>query len=246
MCFNTFRWVVEHAAVETSGEMLTLIMLANFRGTDDGVCTPSHETLSKKTKISVTALKIHLAALEKKGLIQIVARFNGPKKQTSNSYLFPLYSPKKEKVDVSQSKSDCTPSPNRTTNQVYYDPGILTTDEISDEIPEYDFEEESSAEKEKIPYAEIVAAYHKHLPALPRKLKLIPSLKNAIKARWREDKRHRSLAFWDRFFEDVGLFPFYAKPDQNNTWKCNLDFLVRATKFNEMIERIEDHYARRN
>ena len=97
-----------------------------------------------------------------------------------------------------------------------------------------------------MPYAAIVDAYHKHLPALPRKLKLIPALKNAIKSRWREDKRHRDLAFWNRFFEDVGLFPFYAKPDPNNTWKCNLDFLVRATKFNEMIERIEDHYARRS
>lgn len=252
MSFDATKSAIESELPLT--EKMTLIVLAYFLNSETKECFPSYKTLAKLSSLGVSTVMAAVASLKKKGLVSIEERVTEFGDRTSNQ--FNLIGLSKKKLQVTGGVIQVV---DQGVIQVV-DPNkeLLFNKEIhrqadSDEPEMYDGEDfdeqdateepKASAVKDEIPYAQIVEAYHKHLPQLPRKLKLTPPIKSAIKSRWKENKHHRNVDFWTQYFTDVNIFDFYAKPVPGQ-WKCTFDFLVTPKGFNQMIERIDDHLRR--
>lgn len=104
----------------------------------------------------------------------------------------------------------------------------------------------SSKASPDCPHLEIIGLYHEMLPELP----LIvasrwPDSKDAkaMQARWREDKRHQSLDFWERFFDAVRDNAHWMGQNERG-WKANLRWLVKRENFDKVLERMVDNTRR--
>lgn len=101
------------------------------------------------------------------------------------------------------------------------------------------------------PYARIVELYHEKLPSLPQVVKITPSRRSAIGARWRdicEDIRSdgdevteaKALENFGMFFDRVAhsdyLMGRTPRSSGHQNWRCNLDFLMRQQPFFKVIE----------
>ena len=64
-------WAVE-APVESSGQRLVLIMLANHCNSHTGQCNPSHKLLAQECCMGVSTLKNHIKRLEDLRLLEII------------------------------------------------------------------------------------------------------------------------------------------------------------------------------
>ena len=235
-------------------EKMTLIVLAYYLNSISKECYPSYKSIAKLGSLGVSTVMAAVASLKKKGLVSIDQRFTASGDRTSNQFHL---------IGLSKGKLQDTDNVIQVVDEGVIqvaDPNkeLLINKEIhrqadSDEPEMYDGEDfdeqetteepKASAEKENIPYTEIVKAYHTNLPQLPRKLIITPQIKAAIKARWKQNRHHRNIEFWTQYFIDVNLFEFYAKPVPGQ-WKCTFDFLVTPKGFNQMIERIDDHLRR--
>lgn len=92
-----------------------------------------------------------------------------------------------------------------------------------------------------IPYSEIVKQYHEHLPMLPSVKVLTEKRKQAIKARWLEDKKRQHLDWWARYFKFVSTIPFLTG-ENDRGWQADIDFLFALKSF---VKIIEGGYERR-
>ena len=240
MSVDAMIWV----AKQTTGSTHTkcaLWALADFLNQKSGKCNPSYAALAEKAEMSVAAIKLHIGKLKALGLIEVHHVFAGKKKQVTNRYVINY------QTGLSNAKEGSILS-ERGVHEVATESGInqeieptyIANDSEESDVSDF---EEAQPVKHSIPYAAIVDAYHDKLPSLPRKLKISPKLKNAIKARWREDKRHQSIEFWSNYFDNVNLFDFYAKP-KPDAWVCTFDHLVTSSKFDAMVEKIQHHYSR--
>lgn len=90
----------------------------------------------------------------------------------------------------------------------------------------------------KCPCAEIVTLYNKILPELPRAVDVTEARQRAIKARWNSDKRFQSIDWWKKYFERVKTIDLLMGRQEINgkTWHANLDWLLRADKFQKIVE----------
>lgn len=91
------------------------------------------------------------------------------------------------------------------------------------------------------PHKEIIEIYHRILPELPRVLDTTwkgSSREKDLQARWRHDKRHQSLDFWEAYFEGVARSKFHLG-DNDRGWKADLGWLVKRSNFDKMVERIQ-------
>ena len=247
MCWKMSVWVMKQKL--PSGEKWTLSALAHCLNYRTKQCNPGYKLLSDLTGFGMSTVKMHVASLKKIGIITAKAICTSAGDRTSNAYSFCKAAKEACLMDGLVHQIDDTVVQQMDCIREDSEKRIENTpsdDESEDSgVDEQDnFEEpKASAVKDEIPYAEIVEAYHTKLPTLPRKLKLTPPIKAAIKARWKDDRQHRTIEFWLQYFEDVNLFDFYAKPVPGK-WKCTFDFLVASKSFNEMIERIDDHLRR--
>lgn len=64
-------WAVA-APVESSGQRLVLIMLANHCNSHTGQCNPSHKTLAEECCMGVSTLKNHIKRLDELGFLSII------------------------------------------------------------------------------------------------------------------------------------------------------------------------------
>lgn len=91
------------------------------------------------------------------------------------------------------------------------------------------------------PHKAIIEIYHRILPELPRVLDTTwkgSSREKDLQARWRHDKRHQSLDFWEAYFEGVARSKFHLG-DNDRCWKADLGWLVKRSNFDKMVERIQ-------
>ena len=54
--------------------------------------------------------------------------------------------------------------------------------------------------KKAIPYDEIIALYHEHMPDSPRVRKAGKKLLEQIRSRWKDDEERQDLEWWDYYF----------------------------------------------
>lgn len=95
------------------------------------------------------------------------------------------------------------------------------------------------------PSEDVVALYHRHLPALPAVEVMNAGRKRALSARWREVcadgkfDRAAGLDWFDWFFGRVALSDFLMgrQPGRSGrTWCADFDFLVTPSKFARVVE----------
>lgn len=95
--------------------------------------------------------------------------------------------------------------------------------------------------EEKIPYSEIVAAYHLLLPDLRKVLKLTETRRRQLRARWNEDKERQDPEWWRNLFRRVAKSDFLMgrrrsrNPDHAN-WTCDFDFLLQPKSLTKLLE----------
>ena len=86
------------------------------------------------------------------------------------------------------------------------------------------------------PHAEIVKLYHELLPELPSIRDLTPKRQAALRARWKSHKRFQDLSWWRDYFLTVKDSDFLMGRLPGKTWQADFDFLIRAEKFQKIIE----------
>lgn len=89
------------------------------------------------------------------------------------------------------------------------------------------------------PHSEILDLYAKVLPQLTQPLRSRwPSSAGAssLRVRWREDKRHQDLKFWEWFFGVVASSPFHLGQNDRG-WKADLPWLLERRNFDKMLEK---------
>lgn len=95
----------------------------------------------------------------------------------------------------------------------------------------------STPPPDPVPYQEICNLYHEILPTLPRCLKLSPSRKANIRARWKEDLTE--LDSWRGYFGIVGKSKFLTGKINNNGRKpflASLDWLCKQENILKVFE----------
>lgn len=93
-----------------------------------------------------------------------------------------------------------------------------------------------SGKPDPCPHQEIVDLYHKSLPELPRVRDITPKRQQALRARWKSQKRFQDLTWWQQYFEVVSESDFLMGRVPGKTWQADFDFLIRSEKFQKIIE----------
>lgn len=232
MSYDAVKWALDQKV--TPCEKLVLVALAHYMNHQTSKCHPSFTTLAAKTGYSLSAVKKTVVSLKKQGILEITARFSDGGDRTSNGYkLIGVVSPVHGVVYEEHPRVVYDVHPNKEL----LEQRIEHTDSEGN-----DADASGLQDKTSIPFDDIIEAYHDNLPNLPRTRKLNPQIKSLIKARWKEDKKHRDVEFWKWFFHCVNIFPFYADP--KGDWRPTLKWFLTASKFNDMHDKIEDYFDR--
>jgi uncharacterized protein YdaU (DUF1376 family) len=97
------------------------------------------------------------------------------------------------------------------------------------------------------PHDQIIDAFHAELPELPKVLKSRWSgskSDRALRSRWKEDARHRSMEFWTRFFRCVKTNPHWMGRNDRE-WKADLHWLLKRANFDKVLQRMVENQQRR-
>lgn len=93
-----------------------------------------------------------------------------------------------------------------------------------------------SSNEDICPHQEIISLYHNTLPECPKVKTWTEKRKKKLRARWREDGKHRSLSFWQKYFENVRLcFWFTGKNERG--WYPDLEWLIEQSHFVSIWEK---------
>ena len=90
------------------------------------------------------------------------------------------------------------------------------------------------------PHDEIIALYHKILPANPRYLQSSgDTRKGYLRSRWREDESRQDLSWWERFFTYISQSAFLTgrvDQSQRKPFIADLEWIVKPSNFVKIIE----------
>ncbi len=92
-----------------------------------------------------------------------------------------------------------------------------------------------------VPHQAIIDLYHEILPELPAVKVWGEDRQAFLRARWREDAQRQSPAWWRSYFQSIRECP-HLMGQNNSGWMPNLEWLVRPTNFNKVLE---GYYRRR-
>jgi hypothetical protein len=100
---------------------------------------------------------------------------------------------------------------------------------------------EGSESADACPHAEIVAAYHEHLPMCPEVKTWTEQRQKNLRARWKEDPKRQSVAYWVRFFKHCAASEFltgltHPRDGSGDPFVASLDWLVKPENFAKVIE----------
>jgi len=107
--------------------------------------------------------------------------------------------------------------------------------------------ESLGAAEGKIPYTEIVGAYNDIVAAQGKgkKCNSVKSREASIRARWAESSRHRSVDFWNNYFNSIVTssgtrWMFYDSAGRKKEKWLTLDYLIRLSSFYKIIDSLVD------
>lgn len=89
------------------------------------------------------------------------------------------------------------------------------------------------------PHDEIIALYHKILPANPRVKVWSDTRKGYLRSRWREDESRQDLSWWERFFTYISQSAFLTgrvDQSQRKPFIADLEWIVKPSNFVKIIE----------
>jgi hypothetical protein len=93
------------------------------------------------------------------------------------------------------------------------------------------------AKADVVPYQEILNAYHKELPSLPRVQVLTEKRKSWLKSRWRETSTMQTVERWSEFFAYVSQSDFLmGRTSSDRVFTADFEWLINATNFVKVSE----------
>jgi len=130
--------------------------------------------------------------------------------------------------------TETKPNDNRNITLITNDKLLITNDEL-------DKTTITPPEREKIPYQEIVEAYHEICLSLPTVAKMTEKRKARLRSAWLDDKRHQSVEFWRKVFSVVEKNDFLTGRTQSTErkWKSDFEWIINK---NNLIKIIEGKY----
>lgn len=96
------------------------------------------------------------------------------------------------------------------------------------------------------PHQDIIQLYHRVLPELPGiVISRWPGSdgETQLRTRWREDKRHQSLDFWEKFFQTIRTSKHWMGENERH-WKADLRWVLKRSNFDKVIHRMVDNMNR--
>ncbi len=88
------------------------------------------------------------------------------------------------------------------------------------------------------PHDDIVAAYNRILPMLPRVKMLSDARRKKIRLLWRAHDARQSIAWWEKYFQRVAECPFLHGQNRRN-FTAGFDWLINP---NNMLKVLEGNY----
>lgn len=96
--------------------------------------------------------------------------------------------------------------------------------------------------KQDCPHQEIIAIYHEVLPQCPQVRDWTPTRATQLRARWNEDPKRQSLAYWRQFFEYVRSCDFLVGRAGKEPFFADLEWITKSGNFTKIRE---EKYANR-
>lgn len=104
--------------------------------------------------------------------------------------------------------------------------------------------EQVKPKKPEVPYREIIDLYNQHLPTMQGCMKDTAKIKGNIKARWNDKAAHRSLDFWNGYFEDINRIhsvKYWSGQEPGHPKRRGIELITREDIFyrtvSELIEQ---------
>lgn len=241
-------------------EKLVLVALAD-NADPGGICWPGQQYVAEKTGLRRETVNRIIKRLIDKGLIVREFRSDDCGRQISNRYRFVFNG-----CDAGSHPCDAGSHPCDPTSQGGCDAASqggcdAGSHKPSEDEPSEDEPEKigtagavpvdagastpppggpscaSRQEKDRTPYAALLAIYHDALPQLRRTKVLTDVRRSLLRARWRE---HPDLDYWRRFFAYVGESDFLTgrcEPVNGRApFEADLEWLVRPTNYAKVVE----------
>lgn len=98
--------------------------------------------------------------------------------------------------------------------------------------------------QEKVPFEEILAAYHMFLPTLPKVLRMTETRNRQLRARWNEDKGRQNAEWWRNLFRRAAKSDFLTGRNQTtwtSSWSCGFDFFLQPKSLTKLLEGSYDN-----
>lgn len=97
------------------------------------------------------------------------------------------------------------------------------------------------------PHQEIIDLYHEILPELRGVIasRWSGTRQKNLQARWREDKQHQTMKFWNWFFRAVRANPHWMGRGDRK-WQADLGWLLKPENFTKVVEHGTDQQRRRS
>jgi hypothetical protein len=90
------------------------------------------------------------------------------------------------------------------------------------------------------PHQDIIALYHKHLPACPEIVKWTDSRAEHLRARWNETPEQHDIGWWEDLFKQIAKSRFLTgkitRKDTGRPFFASLDWIVKPENLAKILE----------
>lgn len=208
-------------------EMKVLFGLYSYRGKNTNTVWPSTSNLAKRVGIEdVTRISKITTSLQKKGWLK--KRKMGFDKPNQYELCVP---------EIEPSNLDKTTNLDESSN---LDENALSN---LDEYTKSNLDESANLKKPKkkpkknirpCPSEKIIDLFNNTLPELGQVKIVSEQRKSTLRTRWRESEKHRSVDFWQGYFEHIKQSDFLM--GRVKDWRADFDWLIKSSNFVKVIE----------
>lgn len=140
--------------------------------------------------------------------------------------------------DMSQGVAECRDESQTVADVAHTDTDTDTKTPTSDD-PTL---ENRNGDPPPCPHREIIRLWNQELPELPavdiKRFMTKQSRKDKLSSRWKEDKRHQSIEFWEQAFGVIRSNPHWLG-NNDRGWRPNFDWFLEPRNFEKLYERAD-------